>query len=95
MADSWGGRRATQALALIKAEGRRHGSPCVICSQAIDYTLTHPHPDSCSVQHVRSRKARPDLIWDRDNWAPAHLVCNQSAGDGLRGDPYDLGLTSW
>lgn len=86
MADSgvhippWAGRRRADALVWVKANGRRKGLPCCICKQGIDYSLAYPHPQSCSVQHVKSRQAYPMLTWDRGNWAPAHLDCNKAAG---------------
>lgn len=92
MASDWSGRRATEALRWVKARGRLDGAPCCICDQPIDWTLTHPDPESCSVQHLKSRRFHPELTWDRSNWAPAHLRCNKSAGDGSR-DHLDLGLT--
>jgi 5-methylcytosine-specific restriction endonuclease McrA len=76
----WSGRRAQDALRRVKAEGRRNNAPCCICDQGIDYSLAYPHPQSCSVQHMRSRKQFPELTWDPSNWAPAHLDCNKAAG---------------
>jgi len=90
---SWSGRRAGDALARVKAEGRRTKAPCVICRQSIDYSLAYPHKQSCSVQHLKSRKAFPQLTWDPTNWAPAHLDCNKAAGaDGAATS--DLGVVS-
>ncbi|WP_373886493.1 HNH endonuclease [Sinomonas sp. ASV322] len=87
----WSGRRRQEALATVKAKGRRAKSPCCICDQGIDYSLEYPHPQSCSVQHIKSRKRYPGLTWDPSNWAPAHLDCNKGAGlEPLQG----LGLTS-
>ena len=80
----WGGRRAQDALARVRAEGRRHSSPCVICDGRIDYRLVYPHPMSCSVQHLKARALFPRLTWVASNWAPAHLRCNQEAGTGGR-----------
>lgn len=93
MPSTWGGRRANQALAHVRALGERHATSCIICGGAIDYRLRYPDPMSCSVQHILSRHHRPDLTWDPTNWAPAHLGCNREAGDGTS-NPYDLGLTS-
>lgn len=87
----WSGRARSEALAYVKAIGRRRNSPCQICSQPIDYTLEYPHPDSCSVQHIKSRHLFPHLTWDRSNWAPAHLTCNKAAGTGITSE---LGLTT-
>lgn len=87
----WSGRRRAEALALVKAEGSRINTPCCICKQSIEYSLEYPHPQSCSVQHLKSRKLHPHLTWDRTNWAPAHLDCNKSAGFE---QPLDLGMMS-
>lgn len=54
---------------------------CCICSERIDYGLRWPNPRSFSVQHLQSRKARPDLIFDVLNMDAAHLDCNQSQGE--------------
>lgn len=86
----WEGRRRAEALERVKAEGRRTDAPCWICHLPIDYSLVYPHPQSCSVQHKRSRKRFPELTWVPSNWAPAHLDCNRAANtDRL---PPDLGL---
>ena len=77
---SWSGRRRSDALLRVKAEGRRNNSPCCICQQDIDYNLAYPHPQSCSVQHVKSRNSYPHLTWEPSNWKPAHLDCNKAAG---------------
>lgn len=90
---AWGGRRAAKALERVRATGRRHNLPCVICDGPIDYALRWPHTMSCSVQHIRPRSSHPELTWTPSNWAPAHLTCNSAAGDGTA-DPYDLGPTS-
>lgn len=80
----WSGRSASEALRQVKAKGRRAKTPCVICELSIDYSLTYPHPQSCSVQHVKPRKLFPQLTWDPTNWAPAHLDCNKSAGPNIQ-----------
>lgn len=90
---TWSGRAASRALRRIRSEGRRHATPCCLCGQRINYDLTYPHPQSCSVQHIKSRNAYPHLTWDPNNWAPAHLVCNQSQG-ATSHDDTSLGLTS-
>lgn len=81
-APDWGGRRAAEALRLVKAKGRKAKTPCCICGQPIDYSIPSSEPEGCSVQHVRSRKLFPELTWLPSNWAPAHLACNKSAGTG-------------
>lgn len=87
---AWTGRARAKALDRVKAEGARNRTPCCICLQPIRYGLEYPHPDSCSVQHVIPRSIRPDLTWDPRNWAPAHLECNQGAGNR---PVIDLGIT--
>lgn len=87
----WSGRRRADALAYVKAKGRRYNECCDICKQEIDYSLEYPNPQSCSVQHVKSRILYPHLTWERSNWKPSHLVCNQSAGSG---ETLDLGVVS-
>jgi 5-methylcytosine-specific restriction endonuclease McrA len=77
---AWSGRRRAEALVRVKALGRRASAVCCICQQGIDYSLEYPHPQSCSVQHVKSRKAYPHLTWEPGNWEPAHLDCNKAAG---------------
>lgn len=88
----WAGRRATEALQWVKAQGRRNKLPCCLCLQKIDYSLPSTHPHGCTVQHVKSRRDFPELTWVRTNWEPAHRECNSSAGAGDRND--DPGVTS-
>lgn len=88
----WSGRRAREALARVKAKGRREAAPCWRCHESISYDLTYPHPGSCSVGHAKSRHDYPELTWDPRNWKPEHLRCNQKA-NGSASAP-DLGLVS-
>lgn len=88
---AWEGRRRNEALRLVKAIGKRADSPCCICTQSIEYDLEYPHPQSCSVQHIKSRKLFPHLTWERSNWGPAHLDCNKAAG--IKSDT-GMGVTS-
>lgn len=92
---AWGGRRATDALDRVRAEGRRLRQPCCICRQPIDYSLPATHPQGCTVQHVRSRKHFPHLTWVASNWKPAHRECNTSAGAGDRGEQHGVTSTDW
>ncbi|WP_143738837.1 HNH endonuclease [Microbacterium sp. Yaish 1] len=89
----WGGRRAVEALNRVKAEGRRHRSPCCICGQRINYDLPSTDANGCTVQHKKSRKLFPALTWDPSNWAPAHKSCNESEGSGESGE--DAGVSSF
>ena len=87
----WEGRRAQQARARVKQVGANRNLPCCICNQPIDYKLPSTDPDGCSVQHLKPRKTFPQLTWDPNNWAPAHLACNKSAGAKINAP---LGVTS-
>ncbi len=88
----WSGRAAQAALERVRAEGARAKAPCAICHLSIDYALRYPHPQSCSVQHIKSRRDFPALTWEPSNWAPAHLDCNQSAGASPQ---LGLGVSDW
>lgn len=78
MADQWVTNGAARRRVTEVVKARR--SSCCICTEAIDYSLNWPNPRSFSVQHLQSRKARPDLIFDLLNCEAAHLDCNQSQG---------------
>lgn len=92
---AWGGRRAQEALDAVRKRGRRGRTPCVICRQPIDYSLSGKDPDGCTVQHVKSRKLFPALTWDPKNWAPAHRSCNLSVGTGERDESPGVTSTEW
>lgn len=70
----------------LKAEVRARGGPCCRCSQPIDYSLAYPDPNAFSVDHYpHPFSTHPWLAEDPANLAPAHLHCNQSAGNtGVR-----------
>ena len=100
---TWAGRRATDALRRVRADGARHNKPCILCQGEIDYTLKYPHPMSCSVEHVKPRAFHPELTWDFANMAPCHLQCNKRAARGVdrsagggqgAADQPDLGVVS-
>lgn len=57
-----------------------NGAPCWLCGGAIDYRLKWPHPESWSLEHIKTVKEAPELILDMTNWASAHLDCNQRRG---------------
>ena len=88
---AWSGARAQKALKQVRTWGSAKDLPCILCGQPIDYTLRKPDQQSCSVQHIKSRREYPHLTWDPSNWAPAHLGCN--AGE-RRSDAAGLGITS-
>ena len=79
MADEWSTNSTARRRVTDIVRARRR--PCCICGEKIDYSLTWPNPRSFSVQHVISRKVRPDLTFDPTNCDSAHLDCNQSLGE--------------
>lgn len=72
----WSGARAQKALEQVRSHGSKNEIPCWICKLEIDYRLRFPHPQACTVQHIKSRHQWPHLTWDPHNWAPAHADCN-------------------
>jgi 5-methylcytosine-specific restriction endonuclease McrA len=77
----------------LKAEVRARRGRCCRCGQPIDYRLEWPDPDSFSVDHYpRPLSTHPHLAEDPGNLKPAHLRCNQAAGD--RGPVPSLGQPS-
>lgn len=86
------GRRGARWVRL-KAEVKAKRGPCCRCWQRIDYALAYPDPNSFSVDHFpHPLSTHPHLAEDPSNLAPAHLVCNQSAGD--KGTTPTIGATS-
>ncbi|MGO5080377.1 HNH endonuclease, partial [Lactobacillus amylovorus] len=86
-----GGKRAQDALALVRRHGQAGDLPCVICGMPIDYSLRHPHKQACTVQHIKPRATHPHLTWEQSNWAPAHADCNTAQGSRIA---VGLGLVS-
>ena len=83
--DEWksnGGRR--RAISKIVLAPDKDGNPprCWLCGG----------PGADTVDHVISKRARPDLVWDLGNLRPAHGSCNDSKGQGLA--PAGLGSLS-
>lgn len=76
------GRRWIRLRANVRAQAQA-GTPCCRCGQTIDTTLAYPDPRSFSVDHYpHPLSTHPHLAEDPSNLAPAHLVCNQAAGNG-------------
>lgn len=86
------GKRWARLKAEVKLRARA-GEPCCRCGQRIDCTLPWPDPASYSTDHYPyPLSTHPHLAEDPGNLAPAHLDCNQSAGN--KGILPSLGLTS-
>lgn len=70
----------------IKANLRAQRRPCCLCGQPIDYSLSFPHPDSFSTQHIKDWATHPELREDPANVDAAHLICNQQRKTHTIGD---------
>lgn len=87
-------RGQCEKIAIPLADGTMSkGAPCFNCGRGIDYRLKHPHPDSWSLEHIRTVKEAPELILDVANWAASHLDCNQRRGTDDK-DAMDIGEPS-
>lgn len=55
---------------------------CAICGKPVDFTLTHPHPLSPSLDHIIpiSKGGHPS---DIDNLQLTHFCCNRQKYDSL------------
>jgi hypothetical protein len=62
-----------RARAALRAQERQ---PCVLCSEAIDYTLIYPHPESFAAEHVIAVREGGD----HTSLAQSHLICQQRQG---------------
>lgn len=73
--DGYGGRRAQ---AWVRAVHNRYGTTCHLCG----------HEGADSADHLHTRLARPDLMYDVDNGRPVHhrrcpvcaVACNTHRG---------------
>jgi hypothetical protein len=85
-----------QRATLAQAQGRGEGPARTVLPVRTAhrlYRLEWPDPDSFSVDHYpRPLSTHPHLAEDPGNLKPAHLRCNQAAGD--RGPVPSLGQPS-
>jgi 5-methylcytosine-specific restriction endonuclease McrA len=64
-----------------KAQCRQRLSPCIHCTQPIDYTIEDTNdPNAFTIEHLHPVSTHPHLVLDLSNWAPAHRHCNSSRG---------------
>lgn len=77
---------------LLVAEIKSARRPCYLCGQAIDYTVTYPHPEAFTVDHIQSWIGHPELREDPANLAACHARCN--AVKGKAATPLSLGFRS-
>jgi hypothetical protein len=70
-----------RARAELRSQERQ---PCVLCSQAIDYTLTYPHPESFAAEHVIAARDGGDHTL----LAQSHLICQQRQGGTVTASAY-------
>lgn len=72
-----------QLRAELKDIWQTVNAACWICGQAtIQWDAPPADPDAFELDHIESRKARPDLAYERTNMAPSHLRCNRAKGAG-------------
>jgi hypothetical protein len=77
----------------LKREVRARREPCCRCGQRIDYALLWPDQASFSVDHYpHALSTHPWLAEEPSNLHAAHLLCNQSAGNG--GKALNIGTPS-
>ena len=87
-----GAGRTSRSFRRLAANLRAQRRPCCRCGQPIDYTLDRTHPDSFTIEHIKSWRDHPHLREDPANLDAAHRRCNSSKGSG-DGKP-GLGSTS-
>lgn len=58
---------------------------CHICGRPIDFTLPPTHPLSFHVDHIIPI-SRGGSVYDIDNLAPAHRICNMKKSNSLPSD---------
>lgn len=72
--------RSTRRFRRLAAELKTQRRPCCVCGQRIDYSLSNPHPESFSVEHIKSWADHTELREDPANLDAAHLGCNSAKG---------------
>lgn len=79
--------------ALLKPGWEAVNAPCGICGQAtIDWDGAANEPDSFEMDHIISRKKRPDLEFEPSNQQPSHHRCNR--GKSSHAQAAGIGATS-
>ena len=63
----------------VLAKAATNHTPCYLCGQPIDYTLTGRKPAAPSVDHLHPLATGGELL-NPDNLAPVHLGCNSRRG---------------
>lgn len=79
-------RKARDYLMRKIRDGEISGD-CCLCGLEIDLSVPYPNRECLTTQHVVPRSVAPHLTDDPSNWAPAHMSCNQAAGDRLSSIP--------
>lgn len=75
-------RQYREFRAQMKDIWSAQGRTCAADGQPIDYDGPPNEPDSFELDHIISRKARPDLALDPTNAQPMHVRCNRVKGAG-------------
>lgn len=67
----------------LKAQWAAVNAPCGICGQThIDYAGPPNEPESFEMDHIISRKKRPDLAMTLSNVQPSAFRCNRAKSYG-------------
>lgn len=69
----------------LRERMRKEGAPCHLCGRPIDYTLPASDPWSFQLDHIVPI-ARGGAVYDPENVAPAHRICNARKGKSMPGD---------
>jgi 5-methylcytosine-specific restriction endonuclease McrA len=75
-------RQYREFRAQMKAIWQAQRRPCSCCGHPIDYDGEPNQPDSFELDHIISRKKRPDLALDPTNAQPMRSECNRRKGAG-------------
>ena len=71
--------------AALRNRVRAMSDICHICGKQIDFSLPSSHPLSFQVDHIIP-VSRGGGVYDIDNLAPAHRVCNMKKSNTLPSD---------
>lgn len=76
----WQSTRGQKIRAAYLAECREKNFPCWLCSQPIDYDAPANSPNAFELDHFLPQDDYPDLVFEHDNFRPAHCSCNRARG---------------
>ncbi|MGQ4531842.1 HNH endonuclease [Dermabacteraceae bacterium P13138] len=92
MADKADGSRYRRLRQTFRTTCHQNDTPCWLCHQPIDYTLTHPDPEAFELDHLYPRSTHPQHTHDPANFRASHKRCNAARGNQMPTD--DIGTPS-